>query len=131
MYKIIIMLSTITFFAITGFAQHTKQETSVKKTAPQEMTFMGDIIDNHCAQANKDSLSSFVPKHTKECVLSPDCEKSGFSLYTTGGNLLAFDKASDAKIKKFLMEPQSRLQVTVVVKEEGKMLHLVSIKNRV
>lgn len=90
----------------------------------------GTIIDNHCAAANKDTLGAFIKTHTKDCVLAPACKESGFSLYTTGGKLMPFVKASDSRILTFLENPKSKLNVEVNAEQMGDSLKLMSIKDQ-
>jgi hypothetical protein len=96
----------------------------------EEITITGKIIDNRCAANHKDSLASFISSHTKECALKPKCAASGYSIYTKEGELIAFDKASYSKIKKFLLEPQSVLEVIVTgTKGKNGAVKLATIKN--
>ena len=77
-------------------------------SAGDTMTVKGDIIDNMCADGNKDNLTEFVKSHTKGCALMPNCVASGYSLYVDG-KLHKFDDASNKKIEEFLkiFHPQS------------------------
>jgi hypothetical protein len=96
----------------------------------EKITVTGSIIDNRCAANHKDSLASFISSHTKECALMPKCSASGYSIYSKDGALVAFDKASYAKIKKFLKKPESTLAVVVTgTKEESGAIKLATIKN--
>ena len=105
-------------------AEPDKQETAKIET------LKGDIIDSHCADANKGNLAAFVKTHSKECVLMPDCRASGYNLYTSDGRLLKFDRSSNEKIAEFLKKQESKLQVMVKVKKVGDELSLISIENQ-
>jgi hypothetical protein len=101
--------------------------TSTSKEA--SITVKGAIIDNHCAAANKDSLASFVPTHTKQCATMPDCAASGYSIYSEG-QLVAIDTASWGKVKKFLKNPKSTLNVAITgVKKKDGEIKVTAIKN--
>ena len=93
-----------------------------------EVLLKGVLIDNLCAETNKANLPEFVKKHTKECALMPNCAASGYSLYSEG-KLQQFDKESNAKIEKFLMDKKSTLKVDVRAKAAGDKLILIDIVN--
>lgn len=95
---------------------------------PTKTTIHGIIIDNHCAAANKDSLTKFIRTHTKECVLTPSCEASGYSIYTNEGELHPFLHRNTAAIAGYLKVPANSLQVTVTVEAQGDSLKLETIK---
>jgi hypothetical protein len=105
----------------TAFAATSPKATTMKMT--------GTIIDKHCADANKDSLATFVPTHTKDCALIPACAASGYELYTSDGKIMAFDKASNEKVHAFLKNAKSTLKVDVTVEHDGQTLKLISIKD--
>ncbi len=120
MKKIMIIALSLAFAASLAYAA----EAPVKA-----MELEGTIIDNQCATANKANLPEFIKTHPKSCALMPNCAASGYSLYMPDGSLKAFDKASNAKIEKFLKTKAGKLEVNVKVKETGSELNLVSIKN--
>ena len=93
------------------------------------LSLKGDIIDNMCAAANKDSLADFLKTHSKECALMSDCVASGYSIFADG-KLYRFDQASSKKIEEFLKQSDSKLQVVVKAEKVGKELKLVSIENQ-
>jgi hypothetical protein len=106
---------------------------SVMAADSKAMEYRGDIIDGMCLAAHQDpaALKEFVPTHTKECVLKPECRKSGMNLYQEDGTVLKFDKASDKKIISFLDKKDSKLQVIVTAKKKADNTYsLVSIKNQ-
>ncbi len=98
-------------------------------TTPEVLTLKGDVIDNMCAGANKDTLAEFIKTHTKECTLKPGCIESGYSIFADG-KLYKFDKDSNAKVAEFLKVADSKLQATVTAKQVGDELNLVSIENQ-
>jgi len=105
--------------------------TGVAAWAGEAKEYKGDIIDTQCLMANKADLKSFVPTHTKACVLMPACKASGMNLYQADGTVLKFDKASDAKIIDFLTKGESKLQVVVSAEKNADGTYkLVSIKNQ-
>lgn len=94
------------------------------------LTLKGDIIDNQCAGSKTpEELAEFTKTHTKECALLPACAASGYAIFADG-QLLKFDKDSNAKVQEFLKKDESKLQVVVEAKKVGEELSLVSIKNQ-
>ena len=114
---IIMVMAALVLTASVGFAQEAT------------VTLKGDIIDTMCAgEKNAEQLSAFVPTHTKECAMKPECAASGYNLFSNG-KLLKMDAASNAKVVEFLKGADSKLQVEVVAKQRGDTLSVESIKN--
>lgn len=90
----------------------------------------GIIVDNMCATANKENLAAFIPSHTKECALMPDCSASGYSLYMDDGKLTPFTKEGSLRVKAFLKNTESKLKVTVTGEKSGKYLKIINIQNQ-
>ena len=137
MKKILFVLLALCFVSSLAFAADmakpaatttpTTSSATTTVTKTEAMTLKGDIIDNMCAGANKDTLAEFVKTHTKECAIS--CMSSGYSIFANG-KLYKFDKDSSAKVGEFLQKADSKLQVTVTAKQVGDELNLVSIENQ-
>lgn len=90
----------------------------------------GDIIDNMCLDAHKlEDIAQFVKGHSKQCAITPECEASGYSIYSEGV-VNKFDKESNARIAEFLKKEDSKLQVVVTAVKKGEELKLVSIENQ-
>ena len=112
----------LSFATSLTFAQKAVQATT--------LTLKGDIIDNQCAASQTaEELAVFVKTHTKECALLPACAASGYAIFADG-QLLKFDKDSNAKVEEFLKKDESKLEVVVEAKRVGEELSLVSIKNQ-
>ncbi|MFA4993436.1 MAG: hypothetical protein WC571_05660 [Candidatus Omnitrophota bacterium] len=135
MKKILFVLMALCFVSSLAFAQdaakpaETTMAADVSTTAPEAIVLKGDIIDNTCADANKDNLAEFVKTHTKECALLPNCQASGYSILADG-KLSKFDADSNAKVAEFLKNADSKLQVIVTAKQVGDELSLNSIENQ-
>jgi hypothetical protein len=97
-------------------------------TETQEMVLKGVLIDNLCAEANRENLTEFIKTHPKSCAIKPDCAASGYS-FITDGMIMKFDADSNVKVYEFLAKEDSTLRVEVVVKKAGEELSLVSIAN--
>ncbi len=105
-------------------------EPAVEAPVVQSMTLKGDIIDNKCAGTQKPKeLAEFVKTHPKACALAPDCVASGYSIFVDG-KLMKFDDISNPKIEEFLKNENSKLQVSVIVKDVKGLLSLESIANQ-
>ena len=118
--KTILIMSALFLLTVSVASAEEKADT---------LTIKGVLIDNQCAQANKDKLLEFIKTHPKDCVLMPSCAASGLAIYADG-KLTEFDTDSNAKILAFLKEKDSKLEVEVVAKKAGEKLSLVSIKNQ-
>jgi len=138
MKRILFVLIALCFVSSLAFAQDATQPVAATTTdtavatpaatpAPEVITLKGDIIDNMCAAANKDTLAAFVATHTKDCVLK--CASSGYSI-VADGKLNKLDAGSYAKVSDFLSKADSKLQVTVTAKQVGDELSIVSIENQ-
>ena len=113
---IIMVMAALVLTASVGFAQEAT------------VTLKGDIIDTMCAgEKNAEQLSAFVPTHTKECAMAPQCAASGYNIFSNG-KLLKLDTASNAKVVEYLKGADSKLQVEVMAKQTGDTLSVVSIK---
>ena len=139
MRKVLFVLLAFCFVSSLAFAQDTTNPVAATTTTettttvatttttPETIALKGDVIDNSCAAANKDTLADFVKTHTKECALK--CIDSGYSIFADG-KLYKFDKDSNAKVGEFLKNADSKLEVSVTAKQVGDELSLVSIENQ-
>lgn len=125
MRKKTFMFLTLGLIALLSFSFQVQAAVNDGET----MTLKGDIIDNMCANGNKDNIAEFVKSHTKACALMPNCVASGYSLFVDG-KLHKFDDASNKKIEEFLKMSGSKLQVTVTFTKTEDMISLVSIENQ-
>ncbi|MBZ5509481.1 MAG: hypothetical protein LAO78_28855 [Acidobacteriia bacterium] len=73
--------------AITAFAADTKVQ--------------GYLVDIACADEDGQK-AGFGAKHTKDCLLMPECVKSGYGLLTDDKKVFKFDKAGNEKAKQFI-----------------------------
>jgi hypothetical protein len=68
--------------------------------------------------------------HTKECALMPDCQKSGYGVYTSDNKFLKFDDAGNRKalaaIKASTKLDDFEVEVTGEIK--GDTIKVVSLK---
>ena len=96
-----------------------------------DLILHGFIVDNACAQENKDNLAAFVKAHPKTCMLKAGCMTSGYSIFAEeDGKLHKFDAASNGTVAGFLKDPGNRTDVVIIAEKNGELLMVESIKNR-
>ena len=121
--KKLLLVVVFCFMVSSVFAQEAAPSSNVT------VKMMGIIIDNLCADAHKDNLSTFIKTHPKSCALMPDCAASGYAVYSNG-RLFKFDKDSTVKIEEFLKKEKSSLDVVITAKKIDSGLSLISIRNQ-
>lgn len=121
------LVGSLTVFAGYGAGKTKAMEKSAKPA--DVMTLKGVIVDNNCAGANEKDLATFVKTHPKSCALMPKCAATGYSIYSDG-KLYKFDKASNDKVRKFLEEKDSKLEVVVKAEKVGDEWKVESIENQ-
>jgi len=109
-------------FLLVGFV-------AVAFLAAKPVTLRGTIIDNRCADMNKDNLAEFIKTHTKACALMPECVASGYAIFADG-KLHKLDAESSKKIEEFLKKEESKLEVVVKAEKVGEEFKLISIENQ-
>ena len=68
--------------------------------------------------------------HTRECLLMPECQKSGFGVYTSDNKFLKFDEAGNRKALAAI-KASSKLddfEVEVTGEVKGDTIRVVSLK---
>jgi hypothetical protein len=68
--------------------------------------------------------------HTRQCALMPDCQKSGYGVYTYDDKFLAFDEAGNRKAMALLKETKKEddLRVEVTGEIQGDTIKVATIK---
>ncbi|HXP85764.1 MAG TPA: hypothetical protein VN841_13655 [Bryobacteraceae bacterium] len=68
--------------------------------------------------------------HTRHCALMPDCQKSGYGVYTYDDKFLLFDEAGNRKALALLKETKKEddLRVEVTGEIQGDTIKVASIK---
>jgi len=80
-------LVLLTAVALSTFAAETKVQ--------------GYLVDLACA-AEDGQQAGFGAKHTKDCLLMPECVKSGYGVLTDDKKVIRFDAAGNQKAKEFI-----------------------------
>ena len=93
-------LVLLTAMALSAFAA----DTQVK----------GYLVDIACAD-EEGQKPEFGAKHTKDCLLMPECVKSGYGVLTDDKKVFKFDKAGNAKAKAFIATLKKDKDIKVVV----------------
>jgi hypothetical protein len=68
--------------------------------------------------------------HTRECLLMPECEKSGYGIYTSDNKYLKFDEAGNRKALA-LIKTSKKLddfEIEVVGEVKGDTIKVVNLK---
>lgn len=98
---------------LAGVAFAAKDAKSVKLT--------GYLIDNACsARANSEGGAEKVKNHTVKCAMMPNCEKSGYALYSEG-KLYKLDEAGNKRAVEIYKATKAErgLQVSVEGEVDG------------
>jgi len=68
--------------------------------------------------------------HTRECALMPECQKSGYGIFTYDQKFLPFDEAGNEKALAYFKEAKKKsdFRVEVAGQIDGEVLKIVSIK---
>jgi hypothetical protein len=89
----------------------------------------GYLIDNACsARANTEGGAEKVKNHTVKCAMMPNCEKSGYALYSDG-KLYKLDEEGNKKAMELYKNTKLErgLQVTVEGDVDGESLKVKSM----
>ena len=78
----------------------------------------GVLMDKMCSmKAVKDGQKA-ATMHTRQCAMMPDCEKSGYGVFTPDGKYLVFDAAGNAQAVKALKSSKKKDNLKVKVSGE-------------
>jgi hypothetical protein len=90
----------------------------------------GILMDKMCSmKAAKEGQKAAV-MHTRECALMPDCEKSGYGVFTTDNKYLALDAAGNKQASTALKASKKKdnLKVKVSGEVNGDTIKVASLK---
>lgn len=104
-----------------------------------ETKVQGVLIDKQCSSKAETRI---VPgprleggivvayTHMRNCALMPECQKSGYGVFTYENKFLAFDEAGNRKALAALKESKKEddLRVEVTGEVQGDVIKVVSIK---
>jgi hypothetical protein len=124
-----------------GASEKAGKDVKETKQAPKEAKeVQGILIDEKCSGTADLRISGdtgtlvggriVAEAHTRECLLMPACEKSGYGVYTTDDKFLKFDEAGNRKalaaIKASMKLDDFEVQVNGDV--QGDTIKVVSLK---
>ncbi len=78
----------------------------------------GILIDKMCSMKAQKEGQSAAQMHTRDCALMPDCQKSGYGVFTADGKFLALDEAGNEKAVKALKASKKKDNLRVKVTGE-------------
>jgi hypothetical protein len=93
-------LVLLTAMALSAFAA----DTQVK----------GYLVDIACSD-EEGTKPGFGAKHTKDCLLMPECVQSGYGVLTDDKKVIKFDSASNEKAKAFIADLKKGKDIKVSV----------------
>jgi hypothetical protein len=110
-----LLLVMLTAMALSAFAADTK--------------IHGYLVDIACAD-EEGQKAGFGAKHSKECLLMPECVKSGYGVLTDDKKVYKFDKAGNAEAKKFIntLKKEKDIQVDVTGTVTGETMTVSKIE---
>jgi hypothetical protein len=110
-----LMLVLLAAMAISAFATETKVQ--------------GYLVDIACAD-EEGQKAGFGAKHTKDCLLMPECIKSGYGVLTDDKKVFKFDKAGNAQAKKFIdgLKKEKDIKVGVTGTVTGETMTVTKIE---
>jgi len=68
--------------------------------------------------------------HTRQCAMMPDCQKSGYGVYTHDNKFLSFDEAGNRKAIALLKETKKEddLRVEITGEIQGDIIKVATVK---
>jgi len=90
----------------------------------------GILMDKMCSASAVKQGQSFATKHDTKCALEPDCQKTGYGVFTADNKFLALDAAGNAKAAAALKATKKtdNLRVTVEGEVSGDSIKVASLK---
>jgi hypothetical protein len=90
----------------------------------------GVLIDKMCSAKALGGGQKAATDHTRECALMPNCQKSGFGVFTPDGKYLTFDDEGNTKALGALnaSKKKDNLKVRVTGKVEGDSIKVTNVK---
>jgi hypothetical protein len=98
-------------------------------TFATDTSVKGYLVDLACAKADA-AKPDWGPKHTKNCLLMPNCVASGYGVLTEDRKVIRFDKAGNDEAKKFIdaTKKDNDFKVTVTGAVSGDTMTVTKIE---
>ena len=90
----------------------------------------GVLMDKMCSMTAAKQGQKFAMSHDTKCALSPDCQKSGYGVFTSDNKFLSLDAAGNTKAAAALKATKKtdNLKVTVEGEVTGDTIKVASLK---
>src|SRR5712692_6231872 len=90
----------------------------------------GVLMDKMCSAKAVSGGQKAATEHERSCALTPNCQKSGFGVFTADNRFLTFDEAGNAQALKALQASKKKddLKVTVSGDVQGDTIKVASLK---
>jgi hypothetical protein len=90
----------------------------------------GVLMDKMCSMKAAKEGQKAATMHTRECAMMPDCEKSGYGVFTADNKFLVFDAAGNEQASRALKASKKRdnLKVNVSGKIDGNTIEVATLK---
>lgn len=125
--------------SVLWLAMFTALSSGLAMAAPAE-DLKGILIDEKCSGKADLRISGatglleggriVAEAHTKECLLMPECQKSGYGIYTNDNKFLKFDEAGNRKALALIKESKKLddFEIEVLGEVKGDTVKVVNIK---
>lgn len=80
--------------------------------------FEGILMDKMCSMKAEKEGQKAAQMHTRDCALMPDCQKSGYGVFTADGKFLALDEAGNTQAVQALKASKKKDNLRVKVSGE-------------
>ena len=78
----------------------------------------GVLMDKMCSMKAVKEGQKAAAMHTRQCAMMPDCEKSGYGVFTTDNKYLVFDAAGNEQAATALKSSKKKDNLKVKVSGE-------------
>ncbi|MDP8988643.1 MAG: hypothetical protein M3N41_01000, partial [Acidobacteriota bacterium] len=78
----------------------------------------GILMDKMCSASAVKQGQAFATKHDTKCALDPDCQKTGYGVFTADNKFIALDAAGNAKAAAALKATKKADNLKVTVEGE-------------
>jgi len=90
----------------------------------------GVLMDKMCSMKAAKEGQKAATMHTRQCAMMPDCEKSGYGVFTADNKFLVFDPAGNEQAMTALKASKKKdnLKVKVSGEIDGDAIKVASVK---
>jgi len=93
-------------------------------------TVTGVLMDKACSAKAISGGQKAALEHTRECALLPDCQKSGYGVFTADGKFLTFDVRGNGRAQQLVRTTKKKdnLKVEVTGQIQGESITVTKLK---